>query len=219
MNKSCHSHEGVTHGTSLIVVKPLPGLISRSPTTMTNQLVTACGIWLIQSFLIYFLTGTLSKELTFLNYTDPGHVPCITRIWVQVETLLVFWTAEVHDHVSFGISHPGCVPTLPAQVSFRDGWNMNQPDPALFPFIPTLRVQVETLLVCFMAEVSDHISFDHFHLGCVATMPAYVVLWIGGGTLCPGLWRIWRAKGLSDATSIWLTHMCRVNQSKKDIKC
>jgi len=114
----------------LIVVKPLPGLISRSPTTMTNQLVTACGIWLIQSFLIYFLTGTLSKELTFLNYTDPGHVPCITRIWVQVETLLVFWTAEVHDHVSFGISHPGCVLTLcthTAGTGIFPGWLEHEP--------------------------------------------------------------------------------------------
>jgi len=132
---------------------------------------------------------------------DPVHFPCITRIWVQVETLLVFCTAEVCDHVSFGIIHPGCVPTLPAQVFHRDGWSMNQLDPDLLPFIPRLWVQVETLLVCFTAEVSDHISFDHFHLGCVATLPAYVVLWIGGGTLCPALWRCRRASQLSDAST------------------
>ena len=140
-----------------------------------------------------------------MSYTDPVHFPCITRLWVEVETLLVCCTAEVSDHVWFGMSHRGCVPTLPAQVSRRDDWIMNQLDPDwLFPFITRLWVQVETLLVCFTAEVSDHVSFDHFHLGLVPTLPAYVVLWIAGGTLCRVLWRFQRAHQLSDAR----THPC-----------
>jgi len=66
---------------------------------------------------------------------------------------------------------------------------MDQLDQNLFPFILTLRVHVETLFVCFSAEVSDHISFDISLAGCVATMPALVFLCIGGGTPCRGLRR------------------------------
>jgi len=74
-------------------------------------------------------------------------------------------------HVSFDMIRLGCVPTLPAQVFHRDGGIMDQLDQNLFPFILTLRVHVETLFVCFSAEVSDHISFDISLAGCVATMP------------------------------------------------
>ena len=106
------------------------------------------------------------------------------------------------DHVAFGVKLRGCVPTMPA---FRtDDRFMDQLDSELFPFILTLRVQVETLFVFFTAEVSDHSNFDMSHGGFVATMLAHVFLCIGGGTPCPGLWRCRRANHLSDGR----THPC-----------
>ena len=79
--------------------------------------------------LIYFLMGIFSKELMFLDGTDPGHFPRIPRPSVQFETIHVLCIAEMSDHVSFAIRRVGCVPTLPAQVFHRDGGIIDQLDP------------------------------------------------------------------------------------------